>query len=642
MLSTDYIWLIVCACFVFFMQAGFVCYEVGFAQSKNVVSIALENILAFVIATLVFSTWGYGLMFGPSWHGIWGNVFSSLSILGGTLDLQLFAHVFFQLMFAATAVTIFASSMSERTKLNTMIIAAIFTAGVIYPLYGHWVWGGNYSGQLMWLKKIGFIDFAGATVVHATAGWIALAGIIVVGARRGRFDEQGKVRNLGRSNIPFATLGTFILWFGWFGFNGGSVPMLTGRIAIILLNTNLSAAAGVVGALFVTQLFSKNRSYMEAVFSGALGGLVAITAGSNILMPMGSCIVGFVAGSVVVLSALFLERLRLDDVVGAVPIHAFGGVTGTIMLALFAPSASLLGGSRLAQLGIQTAGVLTNFAWSFGTGLILFVILDRVIGLRVTPEQEEKGLNIVEYNDIYSWLDFHRTVNYENQLYEQNLMLKRQSRLLIATQEQERMRLGRDLHDGVGQVMAAIKLQLGMLIDRLRDKNKPEIEKDIHNTINLVESATEEMRGIIMNLRPAKLSEYGLRSAIRDLANNVELSTGLVVRPHSIERIPKWGQAIELNIYRVIQEALANTTMHAFATKVDLAFYKATPNSFSFAVIDNGRGFDQKTASSGIGLVSMQERAAMIGGHLDIRSSIGVGTSVVLEVPIGQDSDIIG
>jgi Amt family ammonium transporter len=188
MLSTDYIWMIVCACFVFFMQAGFVCYEVGFAQSKNVVSIALENILAFVIATLVFSTWGYGLMFGPSWHGIWGNVFSSFSILSGTLDLQLFAHVFFQLMFAATAVTIFASSMSERTKLNTMIIAAICTAGVIYPLYGHWVWGGNYSGQLVWLKKIGFIDFAGATVVHATAGWIALAGIIVVGARRGPAD----------------------------------------------------------------------------------------------------------------------------------------------------------------------------------------------------------------------------------------------------------------------------------------------------------------------------------------------------------------------------------------------------------------------------------------------------------------------
>lgn len=642
MLPTDYIWLIICACFVFFMQAGFVCYEVGFAQTKNVVSIAIENILAFVIATLVFSTWGYGLMFGPSWHGIWGNVFSSLSILSGTLNLPFFAHVFFQLMFAATAVTIFASSMSERTKLNPMIIAAICTAGVIYPLYGHWVWGGNYSGQLTWLAKIGFIDFAGATVVHATAGWIALAGIIVVGARRGRFDEKGKVHNLGRSNIPFATLGTFILWFGWFGFNGGSIPTLTGRIAIILLNTNLSATAGVVGALLATRLFSKNRSYMEAVFSGALGGLVAITAGSNILMPMGSCVVGFVAGAVVALSSLFLEHLRLDDAVGAVPVHAFGGAAGTIMLALLAPSGSLLGNSRLLQFGIQTAGVVTNFVWSFGTGLILFIILNRTIGLRVTPEQEEKGLNIVEYDDIYSWLDFNRTVNYENKLYEQNLMLKQQSRILIATQEQERMRLGRDLHDGVGQVMAAIKLQLGMLIDRLRDRNKPAIEKDIHNTINLVESATEEMRGIIMNLRPAKLSEDGLKSAIRDLAGNIELSTGLIVRLRFKERMPKWSEAIELNIYRIIQESLANITKHASASDVDLVFYEATPNFFSFSVTDNGRGFNPKADSSGIGLVSMQERAAMIGGHLDIRSSIGSGTSVILEVPIGQDTDIIG
>ncbi len=642
MLPTEYIWLLICACFVFFMQAGFVCYEVGFAQTKNVVSIAIESILAFVIATLVFSTWGYGLMFGPSWHGIWGNVFSSLSILSGTPNLPLFAHVFFQLMFAATAVTIFAGSMSERTKLSPMIIAAIFTAGLIYPLYGHWVWGGNYSGQLMWLKNIGFIDFAGATVVHATAGWIALAGIIVVGARRGRFDKKGKVRNLGRSNIPFATLGTFILWFGWFGFNGGSIPTLNGRIAIILLNTNLSAAAGVVGALLAAQLFSKNRSYMEAVFSGALGGLVAITAGSNILIPPSSCIVGFTAGAVVVLSSLLLERLRLDDAVGAVPIHAFGGAAGTILLAVFAPSEYLVGGSRLMQLGAQATGVLTNFAWSFGIGLILFIILDRTIGLRVTPEQEEKGLNIVEYEDIYSWLDFNRTVNYENKLYEQNLMLKKQSRLLIATQEQERMRLGRDLHDGVGQAMAAIKLQLGMLIDRLRDKNKPEIEKDMHNTINLVESATEEMRGIIMNLRPAKLSEHGLKIAIRDLASTSELSTGLIVRLHSIERIPKWSEAIELNVYRVIQESLANITKHAFATKVDLVFYEASPDSFSFAVIDNGRGFDPKADLLGIGLVSMQERAVMIGGHLDIRSSIGSGTSVVLEVPIGQDTGIIG
>ena len=427
-MSLDYIWIIISACFVFFMQAGFICYEVGFVQAKNVVSVAIENILAFVIASLVFCFWGYGLMFGPTFHGLWGNSLSLLGSLGRVDNLPLFIHIFFQIMFAGTAVTIFSGSMSERTKLSVLVIAAICTAGFIYPLFGHWVWGGIYSAQTVWLKGIGYIDFAGATVVHATAGWIALAGIIIVGARRGRFDENGKIHKLGRSNIPFATLGTFILWFGWFGFNGGSLGKFTESIGLILLNTNLAAAAGVVGALLTTWLFLRDHSYMEAIFSGALGGLVAITAGSNILMPPGSCIVGFIAGAVVVLSSLLLERLRLDDAVGAVPIHAFGGAAGTILLAFFAPPGSLVGGSRLLQLGAQATGVLTNFTWSFGIGLILFYLLNRAFGLRVTPEQEEKGLNIVEFADIYSWIDFNRTINYENRLYEQNLMLKKQAR----------------------------------------------------------------------------------------------------------------------------------------------------------------------------------------------------------------------
>ncbi len=284
-MSLDYIWIIISACFVFFMQAGFICYEVGFVQAKNVVSVAIENILAFVIASLVFCFWGYGLMFGPTFHGLWGNSLSLLGSLGRVDNLPLFIHIFFQIMFAGTAVTIFSGSMSERTKLSVLVIAAICTAGFIYPLFGHWVWGGIYSAQTVWLKGIGYIDFAGATVVHATAGWIALAGIIIVGARRGRFDENGKIHKLGRSNIPFATLGTFILWFGWFGFNGGSLGKFTESIGLILLNTNLAAAAGVVGALLTTWLFLRDHSYMEAIFSGALGGLVAITAGSNILMP---------------------------------------------------------------------------------------------------------------------------------------------------------------------------------------------------------------------------------------------------------------------------------------------------------------------------------------------------------------------
>lgn len=641
MVSLDNMWIIISACFVFFMQAGFICYEVGLVQAKNVVSVAIENILAFVIATLVFCFWGYGLMFGPTYHGLWGNGFFLLNNLGRVSNLSLFAHVIFQLMFAGTAVTIFAGSMSERTKLSALVVAAICAAGFIYPLYGHWVWGGNYSAQTMWLKGMGYLDFAGATVVHATAGWIALAGIIVVGARHGRFDANGKIHKLGRSNIPFATLGTFILWFGWFGFNGGSLLKFDESIGLILVNTNLAASAGVAGAILITWLFTKDRSLAEAIFSGALGGLVAITAGSNVLTPLSSCIVGFIAGSVVVLSALFLERLRLDDAVGVVPIHAFGGATGTILLALLSPAGYLTEGSRLLQLQIQATGVLTNFVWSFGIGLILFYILNRTIGLRVTPEQEEKGLNIVEYDDIYSWIDFKKTVHYENMLYEQNQVLRRQSRLLIATQEQERVKLGRDLHDGVGQSLAAVKLQLGMLINKIKGVTKETtLEKDMNNTLNLVELAVGEMRGVIMNLRPKMLKERGLEETVRNLASNIELSVGLLVRMHIQDPIPTWNEAVELNIYRIIQECLANVIKHASATKVDLIFQKKPLNCFMFSVSDDGEGFSLDADSVGIGLTSMRERASMLSGRLDIRSSPGSGTTVVLEVPVEQDTDI--
>ncbi len=641
MASLDNLWIIISACFVFFMQAGFICYEVGFVQAKNVVSVAIENILAFVIATLVFCLWGYGLMFGPTFHGLWGNWFALLGNLTRANNLSLFAHLLFQLMFAGTAVTIFAGSMSERTKLNSLVVAAIITAGFIYPLYGHWVWGGNYSAQTMWLKGMGFIDFAGATVVHATAGWVALAGIIVVGARRGRFDASGKIQKLGRSNIPFATLGTFILWFGWFGFNGGSVLKFDESIGLILINTNLAASAGVVGAILITWLFTKDRSLIMAIFSGALGGLVAITAGSNVLTPLDSCLVGLIAGAVVVFSTLFLERLRLDDAVGVVPIHAFGGATGTILLALLSPTGYLVRGSRLLQLQIQTAGVLTNFAWSFGIGLIVFYVLKKTVGLRVTPEQEEQGLNIVEYNDIYSWVDFRKTMRYENMLYEQNQMLKRQSRLLIATQEQERVKLGRDLHDGVGQSLAAVKLQLGMLINKVKGiTRETALEKEMNNTLHLVESAVEEMRGVIMNLRPAFLRERGLEETIRNLAGNIELSIGLSVVLHVEDPVPVWSEAVELNIYRIFQESLANVIKHASAARVELLFQKQHSNCYIFSIIDDGVGFYPDAASGGIGLLSMRERASLLSGRLDIRSSPGSGTIVILEVPIGQDTDI--
>ena len=438
----DHLWLLICACFIFFMQAGFVCYEVGFVQPKNVISVAMENIVSFVVASLSFYLLGFALMFGRTWGGWLGTDHFLLLNLRGNYD---YIFIFYQLMFAATSVTIFSGSMSERTKLKAQVIAAIAVGALVYPLFGHWVWGGLYLDQPTLLSRLGYMDFAGATVVHATAGWIALAGIIVVGPRTGRWDQDDRPRRLGRSNIPFATLGTFILWFSWFGFNGGSLLKFDDRIGLILLNTNIAASAGVVGAIVITFLIARDQSIMEAIFNGALGGLVAITAGSDILTPFQALAVGLITGAVVALGSRLLLRLKIDDAVNAVPIHAFGGVCGSLLCVLLANPDQLALASKGRQLLVQLLGVSVNFVWAFGAGLLIFFLIKRTIGLRVSEEEEEKGLNIVEFSDIYSWYQRLRDEHYENltlglsqTIEQQNQELKRRADMLALTQERER------------------------------------------------------------------------------------------------------------------------------------------------------------------------------------------------------------
>lgn len=628
MTAVDHLWILTCSCFVFFMQAGFICYEVGFIQSKNVISVAIENILTFVTTTLAFCLIGFGVMFGPTLLGFMGADHWLLMDLNGLDD---YVFIFFQLMFAGTAVTIFSGSMSERTRLKPLIFAAFFTGALIYPLYGHWVWGGLYHTQQTFLSQLGFIDFAGATVVHGTAGWVALAGIIVVGPRKGRFDRSAVGGMPGRSNIPFAALGTFILWFSWFGFNGGSLLKYSDQAGLILLNTNLAASAGVVGALLVTHWFIRDHSYMEAIFNGALGGLVAITGCSNILTPVQALILGFVTGAIVAGSSLLLELLKIDDAVGAVPIHAFGSLSGTLLGCLLASPDLLRAPSRLQQLGIQATGVLVNFAWAFGVGLLMFWIIDRTMGLRVTVEEEDKGLNIVEFGDIYSWLEYLKRENYENQIREQNVQLQRQASMLAATQEQERVQVARDIHDGLGQSLAALKIHLGLLKTRVSED--PEALIQVERSMNLVGSTIEEMRAVIYNLKPAQLHEEGLLKSIQTTIERLERVSGIAFHYTLTEPLPHWDETEELNIYRILQECLTNILKHSRATEVALLFARQPGQHYLFMISDNGRGFDATVSYNGIGLASMRERARMLNGRLIFESSEGSGTRILLEVP---------
>ncbi|MGC7870627.1 ammonium transporter [Desulfosporosinus sp. SYSU MS00001] len=640
-MSINHLWIIVSACFVFFMQAGFVCYEVGFIQSKNVISVAIENIITFVITTLVYCFIGFALMFGNSHWGLFGGDFWFLNNLSHAHNSLGFVFVFFELMFAGTAVTIVSGSMTERTRLLPLLIADVFLAGFIYPLYGHWVWADMFTNQSAWLKQLGFMDFAGATVVHCTAGWVSLAGIIIVGPRKDKWDANGKIKKLGRSNIPFAVLGTFILWFSWFGFNGGSLLEFNDRVGLILLNTNFSAAAGVAGAILTTSIFIKDHSYMEAVFSGALGGLVAITAGSNYLYPSHAVMVGFISGSVVILASLLIEKLGLDDAVGAAPIHGFGGAAGTILLALFTPAEFLGGQTRIVKILVQLAGVILNFVWAFGLGLLLFYTIKKTIGLRVTEEEEDKGLNIVEFADIYSWQDYLKMTHFENltqdlnlKIHAQNQLLQKQAKLLVETQEHERLKLARDIHDGVGQSLAALKLQLGMVANKVKTEYKDNrLSSQVEGTVNLATQTIEDIRAVLFNLKPAFLSEKGLSTAIEVLIKNFEKTTGIKSEFNLLTEMPSWEDAAILNIYRVIQECLTNILKHAQATMVNVNFVGLKRNLYLFQVSDNGVGFEADGVHTGLGLNSIQERLQMLGGRLQIITAEGQGTSLMMEVP---------
>lgn len=627
-------WLLICACFVFFMQAGFVCYEVGFVQSKNVISVAIENIIAFVVAALSFFLVGFALMFGKTYLGLFGTDHWLLFHLKNGYD---YIFVFYQMMFAGTSVTIFSGSMSERTKLKALVIASIVMGTVIYPIFGHWVWGGMYIAQPTLLSSAGYMDYAGATVVHSSAGWMALAGILVVGARKGRWDKDGKPKRLARSNIPFATLGTFILWFSWFGFNGGNLLKFEDKIGLILLNTNLSASAGVVGAVAATYLLAKDQSVMEAIFSGALGGLVAITAGSEILTPVQSIFVGLITGLVVELGSVLLLKFKIDDAVNAVPIHAFGGTCGSILCSVFASPQSLRLAGRTRQVLTQVLGVSVNFAWSFGAGLLMFWLLKKTVGLRVSAEEEEKGLNIVEFSDYNSWVQHLQEKRYEDlsqdlsqTIRKQNLILKHQAHLLAATQEKEREKIARDLHDGVGQSLAALKINLGLIYRSAEDDG---LKDQASKTIRIADSTMEEIRNVMYNLKPVGLKRDGLAESVRNLCDKLN-SLGSVHFSYEIgEGLPRWNETVEVNIYRIMQECLTNVMKHSGATKADVAILPLNKKTALFQVADNGCGFDQNEASSGMGLTSIRERAEIIGAKLIVDSENGGGTRVILEVP---------
>lgn len=401
MSDLDVAWVLLCTLLVLLMQAGFTCLEAGLVRHKNSINVALKNIVDFGISTLLFGLIGYGVMFGPSHFGFIG--LPSLDLIDASGELVLV--ILFQAMFAGTAVTLISGAVAERMTFKGYVQLAIVTAVLLYPITGHWAW--NDGG---WLKTLGFHDFAGSAVVHAVGGAVALVAIWKLGPRLGRYDGDGGIEP---SNMPMAALGTFILLFGWFGFNGGSGGGFDDNVPNIIAATALAAAAGCVTALVVSQSRG-DLTTPDRPLNGLLGGLVAVTAGADMVSPIGAIVLGGVGGFIAAEGGMLLDRLKLDDAVGAVPVHLFAGVWGTVGLALVAPAEALPDGlSRAGFLGAQTLGIVAIVGFTLIAAGAVVWLLDRLAPLRVDPDSERIGLNVAEHGARTGMLDLLAQLSYQ-------------------------------------------------------------------------------------------------------------------------------------------------------------------------------------------------------------------------------------
>jgi ammonium transporter len=407
--NIDVMWVIIGAALIFLMQAGFLCVETGLTRSKNNINAAMKNLADFCITTVMFWLFAYGLMFGASQAGIVGS--NNFAYALESADAKTVAFFIFQLMFCGTAVTILAGSIAERVRFRAYILMAAFISGVVYPIFGHWAWNGiNVGAQTGLLNARGFVDFAGSSVVHSVGGWTSLAMIIVIGARAGRFDANGKPRPITGASVPLATLGVILLWIGWIGFNGASTLSFDERVPRIVTNTILAGSAGMVITLLVGWS-TRKRAEIDLLMNGILAGAVAITANCHAVGFGSAVIIGAGGGLAMLLLTALLERFQIDDAVGAVPVHLGAGIWGTLAVGLFGDPALLgTGLDRGSQIAIQVVGIVVCGVWTFGLTFIALKILDRFIPLRVSPDDEQVGLNVSEHGATTETYDFTRVL----------------------------------------------------------------------------------------------------------------------------------------------------------------------------------------------------------------------------------------
>lgn len=406
-MAIDTLWVLLGGILVFWMQAGFAMVETGFTRSKNAGNIIMKNLMDFALGSLIYWIVGFGIMFGRDVAGIIGisGFFADGTAPNGVDSINNYAFLFFQTVFCATSATIVSGAMAERTKFISYCIYSAVISAVIYPIAGHWIWGGG------WLAQLGFHDFAGSTAVHSIGGWCALVGATILGPRIGKYSKDGKSNAIPGHSLTLGALGVFILWMGWFGFNPGSSLGITGEGALelssrVFITTNLAAAAAATVTMVLTWV-KYGKPDVSMTLNGVLAGLVAITAGCDVVSPLGAAIIGVISAFAMVYGIEFVDKvLKVDDPVGAVGVHCINGVVGTILTGVFAMDGGLFYGGGFKFLGVQCLGVAAVAIWSVATATILFKGIKATVGLRVTREEEIRGLDIEEHGLESSYADF--------------------------------------------------------------------------------------------------------------------------------------------------------------------------------------------------------------------------------------------
>ena len=692
--NLDHVWMMSACAMVFLMQIGFMLVEAGLVRSKNSINVAQKNLIDFILSITCFGALGFMVMFGTSQLALFG--FDQALLAFNQIDDQAFGFFLFQALFCGTAATIMSGVVAERMRLSSYLIAVPIITIVIYPAFGHWTWGNLLVEEnVPFLQSSGFIDFAGSTVVHAVGAWIGLAALLIVGPRRGRYDEQGRPVRIQGHSMVLATAGLFLLWLGWMGFNGGSALKGSIEIGPIIAKTVIAGAVGGVAGLAWGHLRDRDVQPIR-VMNGVLGGLVAVTAGCDLVTVWGAIFLG-VTGSFCVSAGMeYLEKKRLDDAVGAIPVHGFAGVWGTLAVALVAPLEALPLNGRIEQLTVQIAGSAIAFTWTFGTAFIAFMMIDRLWGLRIDAAGEHMGLNQAEHGATLGTGELQNTlaglvdgdVDLRHRLkvepgdeaadlvtlFNQHLDNLEIDRERQRTAQERQTRLRQDLE----QEKRASELQrsfVSMTSHEFRtplaiiDGNAQRMERrlgkmssdDIADRIGTIRSAVKRLTGLMESMLSSAKAEAGtikidpvptdIRAILQDCC---DLQQELTPSHHvAVDHrdLPDQVTVDPTSFTQIVTNLLSNAVKYSpEADKIEVHGWQEAGDVF-ISVRDFGLGIDEQEqgrmftryfrattsagiAGTGIGLNLAQLLANRHGGRISLTSKKGEGSTFTLKLPV--------